>query len=401
MVSPSLRKRKSKSKSKKEAAEASIQEELKTSHQGERTTFMEHAKNIALITAVFMIPYGLSLLYPYLYLQRPDIVALLTMGKVQLRPAITLTEPRQVLIVGTMSSGTSQIANELSKTMGLEVGHENAEASWSFVRDGVVSWFHGIRFLPREAASKISADDKFKLQAMALCRSIDKNMGFHPLMFRNSETCSVRQSWGSDCWRNECMLVLNREWSCALNGTCDTPYRRTLLQVRSPLRTIESLVAKFCHDNPNDGVYPAFIKYATALFPQHHFKSLSCAQAAGYYVVEYYNAMLQAHSKGLIDGFYRVEESTPCHVARMAGFLDAHDVVYTPNQKHTSDICDGNPDHDANKVMKSNINQRNKGRVTLQWSDLVVSKNGNAKKDEDLELLTKVKKLSVQLGYDV
>ena len=27
--------------------------------------------------------------------------------------------------------------------------HENAEASWSFVRDGTVSWFHGIRYIAR------------------------------------------------------------------------------------------------------------------------------------------------------------------------------------------------------------------------------------------------------------
>ena len=71
------------------------------------------------------------------------------MGIVQPRPAVHLTDPRQVLIVGTISSGTSQVANDLKNKLGLEIGHENAVASWSFVRDGTVSWFHGIRYIPR------------------------------------------------------------------------------------------------------------------------------------------------------------------------------------------------------------------------------------------------------------
>ena len=56
-----------------------------------------------------------------------------------------------------MSSGTTQMAHGLTSKLGLEIGHENSETKWSFVRDGTVSWFHGIRFLPRPGIDDTSA----------------------------------------------------------------------------------------------------------------------------------------------------------------------------------------------------------------------------------------------------
>ena len=102
-----------------------------------------------LITIAITTLYSLHNLYLFLFLQHPDAIALASAGILRPRPAVQLTDPRQVLIVGSISSGTTQVSADLKKQFGLEIGHENAESSWSFVRDGTVSWFHGIRYIPR------------------------------------------------------------------------------------------------------------------------------------------------------------------------------------------------------------------------------------------------------------
>eukprot|EP00814_Leptocylindrus_danicus_P020437 CAMPEP_0116009214 /NCGR_PEP_ID=MMETSP0321-20121206/3304_1 /TAXON_ID=163516 /ORGANISM="Leptocylindrus danicus var. danicus, Strain B650" /LENGTH=324 /DNA_ID=CAMNT_0003478143 /DNA_START=125 /DNA_END=1099 /DNA_ORIENTATION=- len=94
---------------------------------------------IIAITTIVMLPYALYNAYLYLHmgLYRPRL------------PAIQLHDPRQVLIVGTISSGTSQVTVDLKRMLNLEIGHENSETKWSFVRDGTLSRFHGIRYIPR------------------------------------------------------------------------------------------------------------------------------------------------------------------------------------------------------------------------------------------------------------
>lgn len=93
-------------------------------------------KVFALLTALIGGPYALYLVYLYLHLQSG-----------LLRPVVADAGIRQVLIVGSQSSGTSQLAAGLQE-LGLEVEHEHSDARWAFCRDGTVSWFHGIRFLP-------------------------------------------------------------------------------------------------------------------------------------------------------------------------------------------------------------------------------------------------------------
>ena len=93
------------------------------------------------------IPYLLYLAYYYLQLQHPDYLSKATAGIISLRPAVDVSDTRQLLIIASPSSGTAQIKAELEQKLRLEIGHETTDTAWHFVRDGTVSWFHGIRFL--------------------------------------------------------------------------------------------------------------------------------------------------------------------------------------------------------------------------------------------------------------
>lgn len=53
---------------------------------------------------------------------------------------------KQMLVVGTVGSGTAQMSKDLM-ALGVEVGHEASDSERDFCRDGTISWAHGIRFL--------------------------------------------------------------------------------------------------------------------------------------------------------------------------------------------------------------------------------------------------------------
>lgn len=337
------------------------------------------------ISVAVMVPYSLYNLYLFLFLQHPEMISFATLNLVRPRPPVKISDPRQVLIVGSISAGTSQVSHDLRQKLGLEIGHENSEASWSFVRDGTVSWFHGIRYIPRPL------NGSFQSSVNQLCQNLHPNMGFHPFMFRAGK-CSLRQKWEA-CWREECKDVLKSEWGCGLSGTCVTPYRNVLHQVRHPLRTIESLVTKFCINGVEGDVQPAFLIFASALFPHHDFSKMSCIEAAGYYVDEYNSAIIKAN----VDATYRVEEMTPCDIAKLAGFTN-DSVVYAQNKKLISDACE-NESSEANKLMKSKRNLYNKGQLSLDWDDLLGGKHGSRRKESDRDLLTRIKTLAHKLGY--
>lgn len=370
---------------------------------------------MVVITAVFLLPYTLYNSYLYLFLQRPDLISFVSMGTIIPRPAVSFTDPRQVLIVGTISSGTSQVSADLKGKLGLEIGHENSETSWSFVRDGTVSWFHGIRYLPRPG---IDTDDMgtahgeslFRSVTEELCQELMPNMGFHPFMFRNGN-CSLRQKW-DNCWKQECKNIIEQEWGCGLRSRqknsadgdggvkvgCETPYRKSLLQVRHPMRTVESLVTKFCIGGVEGKVQPAFLTFTSALFPQHNFRDMSCIEVAGYYVVEYNNAILSANERGYLDARYQVEEATPCVVARLAGFMDG-DVVYDMNSEHILNVC-GDGDSTAHLPLTSNVNRYNKDLLSLDWDDLLGGRHGSRRGRGDQVLQKLIQKLTVNLGYE-
>ena len=182
-------------------------------------------KRFALITLVVAGPYALYVSYLWIRLQSG-----------LLRAPVRVATPRAVLIVGTQSSGTTQMSAELGK-IGLEVAHETSDAQWEFARDGTISWLHALRFMPGRADLAFTT---------AFCSRFRRSMGFHPAMFGPPELgCSYRKTW-DDCWRSQCGVIARREWGCARSGSCETPFETSLLQLRHPLRTMESLAAKFC-----------------------------------------------------------------------------------------------------------------------------------------------------------
>mmetsp|Transcript_49603 Transcript_49603/g.120326 ORF Transcript_49603/g.120326 Transcript_49603/m.120326 type:complete len:432 (-) Transcript_49603:717-2012(-) len=344
------------------------------------------------ITVAVMIPYFLHSWYLYLRLERPDLVADYTQGLVRWRPAVTLEGIRPVLIVGTISGATTQVAHDLQYHMDLEVCHENSGTTRHFCRDGTVSWMHGLRFLNRTT-------DKMQhyRSLAALCTNFTPSMGFHPRMFRDNSKCSIRTKWGR-CWAKECLDLIHHEWGCAWNeidgddsdnkedttnpGTpCQTPYARTLHQTRHPLRTVESLVSKFCPNN--QPIDEGFAQMVHALFPQHDFGSYSCLQSTSYYVLEYHKAMRRAVQAGLIQQTYQVEETTPCQVASLGG-LDGFGgdtsaaALWKGSREAVTRACQ-DPQGPAHEPMTSTEYKVNDGKVTLTpayfsadlWNQLV------------------------------
>ena len=402
------------------------------------------------ITVVVLVPYGLYLAYLFVCLQRPAWWARVALKGTIVRPSFAEHDARQVLIVGTMSSGTTQLAHELRTTLGLEIGHENSDTTWNFVRDGTVSWFHGIRFLPRPGLDDRSArvtmvfplpptnketdDDAttatttvllegeqlFRYVVDLLCQEFRPNMGFHPIMFRDTGTCSLRQAW-APCWKQECTHLLQHEWGCARRhdasssarsspSSCRTPYHTTLHQVRQPLTTVASLVTKFCMRGLAGEVQRPFVVVASALFPQHDFSQLSCIEAMGYYVYEYNQAMRTAVHTGTIDTRFPVEGATACQVATLAGFFERSEAGY-PQQihDHLVPICRRDDDEDrantasnihaAHRPIVSTKNRYNQGQLSLDWDDLLGGRHGSHKTDGDRDLQQRLQHLTQELGY--
>lgn len=353
-------------------------------------TFRSHP--LVQVMPLILFPYAFYLAFNYFGLQRPDIVASATLGMIQLRPAVSVTDERQLLIVGTMSSGTEQVAGDLNAKLKLEVGHVSSDTKWNHVRDGTVSWFHGIRFL-----EPIELKD-LALRWSLLCGNYTAGMLFHPNMY-NSSACSNRKLW-SECWAKQCFNILRTEWGCA--AECQTPYRTTLLQVRHPLRNMESLVTQFCEGGLNGTIHPIFVAYASGLFPSHDYGNDSCIEATANYVMDYNQAMLKARSKGLIADVYRIEETSPCELARLAGLMEPATTVYAPNSPSIAAICE-DPTCPANQVFQvHNVpkNKRNTELLSLKWEDLRGGLHGSHRSGGDTTLERQIRQLTKTLGYN-
>ena len=382
---------------------------------GEQTLWQTFTSHWSLpfygITIAVMAPYFIYTYYLYLRLERPDLVAQYTAGLVRWRPAVTLTTARPVLIVGTISGATTQVAHDLQYLMDLELCHENSETTRHFCRDGTVSWFHGLRFLNR------TTDTVQHYQSLAqLCTNFTPSMGFHPRMFRDTSNCSIRtKQWGK-CWARECLDLVHHEWGCAWNNKdnnnnnedaqemdtttldninpgkpCQTPFGVALHQARHPLRTVESLVSKFC-PKKNQPMDAGFVQMVQALFPRHDFESYSCLQAASHYVLEYHTAMRHAVQAGLIQQTYLVEETTPCQVASMAG-LDGFggnnpSVVWQGSKEAVTRACE-DPKGQGHEPMTSTEYKVNYGKVALTQDNF----------STDSALWNKLVNLAVDLGY--
>mmetsp|Transcript_3525 Transcript_3525/g.10031 ORF Transcript_3525/g.10031 Transcript_3525/m.10031 type:complete len:446 (-) Transcript_3525:44-1381(-) len=270
-----------------------------------------------IITAIFCAYFA--------YVLGPVTRTLLMLMGISFQPSVSESETRQVLVVGTQSSGTTSMNAKLV-ALGLEVYHENANGVLTKCGDGSVSWFHGIRFI-EGAPTKHSLDE--------LCGAGHSRSGFSPTMFRAPQTCVPNPFWppklfGWDsCLRRECADLLSTEWGCGLrnNGAdCATHFARVLLQVRHPLRVIESLAVKFC-TGPTSPPSEDLMAMLQGMWPGEGSKfgkpdvALgACFRPLGWYWVLYNDAMLEAVQRGQIHAWYRVEGSKPCEVAALAGF---------------------------------------------------------------------------------
>ena len=119
-----------------------------------------HAKRLSLLTLILATPYVAWVLYCYVHLQSG-----------LLREPVSVSTTRPLLIVGTQSSGTTDMTSAL-QDLGLEVAHETSDAAWSFCRDGTISWLHLLRFMPGIAPTKTTTE---------MCRISRRNSEFAPI----------------------------------------------------------------------------------------------------------------------------------------------------------------------------------------------------------------------------
>mmetsp|Transcript_18951 Transcript_18951/g.46937 ORF Transcript_18951/g.46937 Transcript_18951/m.46937 type:complete len:414 (+) Transcript_18951:67-1308(+) len=334
------------------------------------------------------IPYGSYLVFRWVVLQHPFLSTM--------RPAVTLSDARQVLILGSMSSGTSSIVADLRGVHNLEVGHEDADTTWKFVRDGTVSWFHGIRYMPTtDHADKVVKIAKTcAVSWIITSKSISGNHGFGPTLFGNPDyECSFWHPNFKKCYLSSCHKALLREFGCALEPEgCQTPYQKTLLQTREPWKIIASLSAKYCYKDGkiDDSAYPETLQslLTSVGWVSSNDSPLPCATQMMEYVVNYYNTILEA-SKSLDITVYPIENASLCDVARMAGLDSPETTIWQDNHQRYQSICTGENVDEETETPRAKSNEINKGRVSR----------------EDLEpfatpaLLKQINKLHSKLGY--
>ena len=269
------------------------------------------------------IPYFVYLGYRWIVLQHPFV----SLG---MRPPVGNTDIRQVLIIGSMSSGTSSIADSLRHDIGIEVDHEDSDTLWKTVRDGTVSWFHGIRYW------NIEGSDESRI-INGLCRiswTFKENYGFGPTLFGNPQyNCSFVHPQFKECFHHACVKSLTREYGCALKKkSCIPPFQTTLLQTREPWKIVQSLSAKYCLKEDSDDKTilekpPTTLSLLLAAMGLIKGKE-NCIEQMMLYVIGYYNMILNNDPKIV---FYPIETTTPCEVAALSGLDDLSTTVYEPN----------------------------------------------------------------------
>lgn len=230
---------------------------------------------------------------------------------------------RPLLIVGSPGSGTGQMATSLQE-LGLNMEHETSRG-----RDGTVSWFHGMRLLAGRPNVHL------------LCQRPIPGTDWHPMQLEPHHCpagCSGGNGCWNECWRKTCPMVLRHQHGCyrtmGERRRCTPAFRTTLLQVRHPLATIASCVRGFCEGGLPNATPNALVHKIRALVPATPpDPKASCASVFATFWYHYYSQAIDA-----ADGWYRVEATTPCDVAKGAGLpvkcaTDASSsVVFLPNR---------------------------------------------------------------------
>jgi hypothetical protein len=229
------------------------------------------------------------------------LVAVVVHRKNQRAARAAIVIERLLLVVGTPGSGTSQMAKDLNR-IGLRTSHEDSNAD-----QASVSWVHGMRLLDAPPSAQL------------LCRQKALSKGWHPMKLERGHCVDSCQTgcWNS-CWRTTCAAILRRQHGCrgANQYKCLPRFRTTLLQVRHPLSTVASVVHGFCGgDGAANASSIELLNAFRGFFPQHSWDTTpSCLGQVAWFWVRY-NAAALAHA----DNWYRVEDTAPCAVVRLAG----------------------------------------------------------------------------------
>jgi hypothetical protein len=360
---------------------------------------------VAWVLVLIAIPYGLNLFWRRTILQTTMLSS---------RPPVARSDERQVLVLGSLMAfdGYSQnarnhyennMATTLTRELGLEIGYQNSDSSWNFVRDGTVSWIHGLRYFDRIGkistnSSNGSTDLAFEEKVLHLCRlkwaltydSRDR-YGFEQTVFGSDadfNNCSFLNPDSRRCQLPVCEAAIKKEYGCALNSnteeeehtTCDMmPFRTTLLQTRQPWHIVQSMVGRYCwkkeavQENMPSSLEALLtaLEMIPAIDPggdntiddsvadssnnDNDNSTASIVPKAGHcvnqfidYVTGYYNTLLDNsnnatstsnRSSNNMVKIFKIEEASPCEVAELAGLLDPETTVYAPNHEKIKRKC--------------------------------------------------------------
>lgn len=347
-------------------------------------TFVSHP--LVKLAPIIIVPYAAYLFYYFLSLKRPDVIGTATFGLTSLRPATSLDDPRQVLIVGSMGSGTKQVSEALVQVLKLELGLEATNAETLFCRDGTVSSLLGIRFTSN---TEISNNSARTITDICLDEGKQAGKALVPENFRPT-VCSRFHGWTS-CHSRECLHLLSGEWGCELTDTCRIRFRRVLHIVQHPLQMIAELMARVCPGKAKTA-HPAFQQLATVFFDKMN--ADPCLQGISWYVIRFNNALLQARKLGKVAAMVRYESTSVCEIAQLAGFSDPLQ-VYPPNERKFTFACGPNGTNaDAMKPVPALATKTDSTRSlpNYTWDDY--------RDAGGPELAKELRQLCVDLGYD-
>ena len=122
--------------------------------------------------------------------------------------------------------------------------------------------------------------------------------------------------------------------------------------------------------------------------------------------MDYHKAMLRAKQAGLIHATYRVEDTSPCQVAEMAGWMEEEEAtteeitaIWRPSRKVVQAKCQGTNNNNNGSTMRnpqapmtSTSYKVNRGAVSLMYANFTVNDACRALWDELVDLTD-------ELGY--
>jgi hypothetical protein len=145
---------------------------------------------------------------------------------------------------------------------------------------------------------------------------------------------------------------------------------------------------KFC-ESANSSLNPEIGHIFAALWPADSDKFSSesgCLRAVAWYWTLMHESLIEALESGALHGWYRVEGSSACGIARLAGFDRPETAIYQPAVAQYQEHCISNP---LPKKPRT-VNERNRGKLHVQPSLLDAL---------DSELGQRMRALTLRFGY--